>query len=38
MLTVPKPLITGEEYLELERQAEAKGEYWDGRVYAYRRR
>lgn len=34
MSTDPKPFLTGEEYLELERQAEAKGEYWDGRVYA----
>jgi Uma2 family endonuclease len=30
----PKPYLTPEEYLTLERQAETKSEYWRGETYA----
>ena len=30
----PKPYLTPEEYLTLERQAETKSEYWNGETYA----
>ena len=33
-LPQPKPYLTPEEYLALERQAETKSEYWGGEVYA----
>jgi Uma2 family endonuclease len=33
-LPQPKPYLTPEEYLALERQAEIKSEYWQGEVYA----
>ena len=33
-LPQPKPYLTPEEYLALERQAETKSEYWQGEVYA----
>ena len=34
VLPQPKPYLTPEEYLTLERQAETKSEYWQGEVYA----
>ncbi len=34
MLPRPKPYLTPEEYLTLERQAETKSEYWNGEMYA----
>lgn len=34
MASVPDPYLTSEQYLSLERQAESKSEYFDGRVYA----
>jgi Uma2 family endonuclease len=33
-LPQPKPYLTPEEYLALERQAETKSEYWQGETYA----
>jgi Uma2 family endonuclease len=33
-LPQPKPFLTPEEYLALERQAETKSEYWQGETYA----
>jgi Uma2 family endonuclease len=33
-LPQPKPYLTSEEYLALERQAETKSEYWQGETYA----
>ena len=32
-LPQPKPYLTPEEYLALERQAETKSEYWQGETY-----
>jgi Uma2 family endonuclease len=32
-LPQPKPYLTPEEYLALERQAETKSEYWQGEIY-----
>src|SRR6266568_693576 len=34
MSAVPKPYITPEQYLELERQAESKSEYFAGEIFA----
>lgn len=34
MSTLPKPFITSEEYLDLERKAEFRSEYHDGKIYA----
>ena len=34
MATDPKPFITPEEYLKIERKAETKSEYWNGHMYA----
>jgi Uma2 family endonuclease len=34
MSTLPKPFITPEQYLELERKAEFKSEYYDGAMFA----
>jgi Uma2 family endonuclease len=34
MSAAPKPYITPEQYLELERQAEAKSEYFAGEIFA----
>ena len=34
MSTQPKTLVTPEQYLELERQAEYKSEYYDGEMYS----
>jgi Uma2 family endonuclease len=34
MSTLPKPFITPEQYLELERKAEFKSEYFNGEVFA----
>ncbi len=33
MSTQPKPFLTPEEYLAIERQAETKSEYWDGQMF-----
>jgi Uma2 family endonuclease len=34
MSTLPKNFITPEQYLELDRAAERKSEYWDGEIFA----
>jgi Uma2 family endonuclease len=34
MSTLPKPFVTPEEYLDLERKAEFKSEYHDGKIFA----
>jgi len=34
MLTQPTPRLTPAEYLDLERSAEIKGEYFDGEIFA----
>jgi Uma2 family endonuclease len=34
MSTQPKPFLTPEQYLEIERQAEFKSEYWQGEMFA----
>jgi Uma2 family endonuclease len=34
MSTQPKTLLTPEEYLEIERQAEVKSEYYQGEMFA----
>src|SRR5882762_5995278 len=34
MSTMPKPRLTPEEYLEIERKAEYKSEYHDGEMFA----
>ena len=34
MATQPKPSYTVQEYLDLEREAEFKSEYWGGQIYA----
>lgn len=34
MATMPRPRLTPEEYLELERKAEYKSEYYDGEMFA----
>ncbi len=34
MATQPKPSYTVQEYLDLEREAEFKSEYWAGQIYA----
>src|SRR5450432_4089041 len=34
MSAVPSPYITPQQYLEIERKAEFKSEYWNGQMYA----
>jgi Uma2 family endonuclease len=34
MSTLPKPFLSPEEYLEIERKAEFKSEYFQGEMYA----
>jgi hypothetical protein len=34
MSTLPKSFITPEQYLEIDRQAERKGEYYRGEMFA----